>query len=410
MVKKNRSAVNLTIVLSSVVAAVFLCEGVLRLLDFPTRLPPRTAHPANYHEVRERLEFTQEFQTNSQGLRYREIPLEKDPDQRRVFVVGDSFAEGWGVDEHERFTDLLERRFDRRGRGVLFINGGLAGGGLVQYGRLFFDRGVKYHPDGLLICIYANDVSTAPDLRWESAKARATEPPMITRVIRAAWPRLFTLAETLEARREYRRRTTTTDLVGVVTAEAVRRGIPAERISAWRDSLPANLVDAINHGKFNASILSYGLLYPNYWADSIDIFSAMAQEKWSNSKQVLTNMIEESRKIRVEPAVVFIPCYFMYDPASHEASNPWVRGGTVVKARWLEETTQIQKRLASWAGAMNVPFLDLTPTFREVARHRDDLNWKLDGHWTAAGHEVAAEAMGRWLEGGDVFSFVEESR
>lgn len=406
MSRKKHPALNLIIVLVSIVVAVFAGEGILRLLHYPTHLSPQTSHPANFRETRERLEFTQEFQTNSQGLRYREIPLEKDPGERRVFVVGDSFAEGWGVDENERFTDLLERRFGRSGDEVLFINGGLAGGGLVQYGRLFLHRGVRYHPDGLLVCIYANDVSTAPDLRWETGASSAETPSTMTRFARAAWPRLHTLFATLEARREYRRRTTTTDIVGVVTAEAVRRGIPGERIESWKASLPPELVDAINQGKFNASVLSYGLLYPNYWADSIDIFSAMAKEKWGNSRHVLTNIIEESRKIGVEPAVVFIPCYFMYDPASHDPSNPWVRSGTIIRARWLEETTQIQKRLAAWAEGMNVPFLDLTPALREAARSRSDLNWALDGHWTAAGHEVAADAIGRWIEEDGVFTFL----
>ncbi len=410
MAKRTLLPLNLLVVLLSVLVAVFACEWVLRLLGFPTAMSPQTAHPAGFHEIREWTEFTQEFRTNSQGLRYRDIPLEKEPNRRRVFVVGDSFTEGLGVDEGERFTDLLERKFDAPDDGALFINGGLSGGGLVQYGRLFFDKGVKYHPDGLLICLYANDVSTAPDLTGETDAPRSAEPDRIGRWVRRAWPRLHTWVKTLEARREHRRRTTTKDFVRDVTAEAVRRGIPQKRIDAWRASLPTDLVDAINQGKFNGSILSNGLLYPNYWADAIDIFSSTAGEKWRSVMHVLSETIDQCRKINVEVAVVFIPCVFLYDPTSHEASNPWIKTGTVVRARWLEETTQVQGRLEAWGRSANVPFLDLTPTFREAVRQKDDLNWKLDGHWTASGHEVAAEEIGSWLYSGQAFSFIGSSK
>lgn len=406
MAKKRLFPLNLLVVFVSVLLAVFLCEWILRVLGYPATLQPQTAHPAGYREVRERVEFTQEFRTNSQGLRYREIPFEKKPDDRRIFVAGDSFTEGWGVDEDRRFTDLLEKRFGGPAGGVLFINGGLAGGGLVQYGRIFFDKGVRYRPDGLLVCIYANDVSTAPDLAGDVDAPRDAGPAWTERWIRRAWPRIHTLFKTRQARDTYRRRTTTTDFVRDVSHEAIRRGIPQKRIDAWRESLPPELVAATNQGKFNGSILSYGLLYPNYWVDSIDIFTATAREKWHNVTYVLSDMINHTRKIGVETAFVFIPCYFLYDPATHDPSNPWVRSGTVVKARWLEETTQVQKRLETWAGKANVPFLDLTPAFREAARHTQDLNWPLDGHWTASGHEVAADAIGAWLESGKAFSFI----
>ena len=405
MTKKRLVPINLLIVLVTLAAALFLCEWVLKLRGFPTALSPQTSHPANFHETRERLEFRFDFRTNSQGLRYGEIPLEKELNSRRVFVVGDSFTEGWGVEASQRFTDLLERRFDAAPRRVLFINGGLSGGGIVQYGRLFFHKGVKYHPDALLVCLYANDLSGTPDTAGEGQKREAVRPPP-TRLIHTLWPRLDTLVATLKARRDYKERTTTSDFVRDVTTEAARRGISQKRIDGWRESLPQELVDAINAGKFNGSVLSYGLLYPAYWTDSIDVNSTTARVKWTNMAQVLSEMADGAKEKNVEMAVVFIPAPFLYDPRTHEASNPWVRSGTVIKKGWLDEETRIQKRLRSWSESAKVPFLDLTPVFREAVLENRDLNWKLDGHWTSAGHEVAAEAIAEWLSDGQVFSFV----
>jgi lysophospholipase L1-like esterase len=403
--KKRTAALNLVVALVSVVAALYLCELVLKLRGAPARLAPQTSHPANYHEVRDKLEFRFDFRTNSKGLRYSEIPLEKPRGTRRVFVVGDSFTEGWGVEASERFTDLLERRFADAPDRTVFINGGLSGGGVVQYGRLFFDKGVKYHPDALLICLFANDLAGTPDTAGDGAR-RAESGSPLSRLFGVLWPRIDTSIEAARARRDYRKRTTTADFVGDVTKEAVRRGIPGRRIDAWRESLPPELVEAINADRFNVSVLSRGLLYPEYWSDSIDLASATAQVKWSNMTQVLSEMVELARKRDIEVAIVFIPAPVLYDPRTHAPSDPWVRTGTIVNRRWLEEDTRIQEKLRAWSEAAGIPLLDLTPIFRDAVRTNGRLNYELDGHWTPEGHAVAAEGIAEWLSTGKVFSFV----
>jgi hypothetical protein len=73
---KNIS-LNGSLFLAGIVISLFLCEGVLGLLGFPSEVPSRVSHPANYETVRQNIEFQYVFKTNSQGLRYREIPLEK---------------------------------------------------------------------------------------------------------------------------------------------------------------------------------------------------------------------------------------------------------------------------------------------------------------------------------------------
>jgi len=401
--------VNSLVCVISIVVAISIAEGVLRLLSYPKERPLQTSHPSDFQETRENVEFLYDFSTNSQGLRYREVPLEKAPDSRRIFVVGDSFTEGQGVRMGERFTDILEDSFSRPDRPVLFINGGLSGTDPIQYGRLFFDKGLKYHPDALLVCIFANDLAGMPDIAPTRRPATTRNKDRLLGPARSAWPRVFTAVATMRARRELGHRTATSDFVADVSREAERRAIPQKRIAAWKHSLPDDLVAAVNRGAFTGSILSNGLLYPEYWTDSIDVFSTTAQTKWVIMTKVLSEIVDQARNDGVEVAFVFVPSYFQYDPESHEASNPTVRAGTLVKRRWLSEETQIEKRLASWTKQSNVPFLDLTPTFRRAIEHEHDLNWKLDGHWTPKGHRVAAQAMMEWLSSGRAFSFIGSS-
>src|SRR5215467_1798077 len=71
-----------------------LGDRMLGLLGLPDEFAGWVTHPPHYSEVRRNIEFTEKFQTNGQGLRYKEIPLQKPLRTRRIFVVGDSNVEG----------------------------------------------------------------------------------------------------------------------------------------------------------------------------------------------------------------------------------------------------------------------------------------------------------------------------
>lgn len=367
-------------------------------------IPPRISHPPNMEEVRKNIEFRYVFRTNSRGLRYREVPLEVTQGSYRVFVSGDSFAEGECVDEGKRFTDLLECFYSRSERTVLFINGGLAGTGPLEYGRLFLRVGMEYKPDALLICIYANDLANTPEeITRNELDTAIPSRSGIKKLVYFLWPRVYTLLKRFKLQREYRKKTRTSDFVSLVSREAKKLRISKERIEIWKASLPQELVEAVNRGEFNGSFLSPGLLYPEYWSDSIDISSDRAEKKLRNMTTILSEIVLRAKQLRVNTAIVFIPSYFQYDPQSHNAKNPWITSGTYVRKQWLSEVTEIQKRLEDWSKDQKVPFLDLTPSFREAIQSGKKTNWVLDEHLTPLGHEVAALAIASWLSDQQVF-------
>jgi hypothetical protein len=73
-------------------------------------------------------------------------------------------------------------------------------------------------------------------------------------------------------------------------------------------------------------------------------------------------------------------------------------GGTSIRYDWLHVKAELQVRLEAWAANNAVPFLDLTPIFRAASEQGHKLNWKLDGHWNPAGHELAAKAIADWVQ------------
>jgi hypothetical protein len=364
------------------------------------------------------MEFTYELATNDQGLRYRNIPLEKPKGTYRVLVVGDSMTEGLGVAQDETFSAHLERRFSRA-EPVEFINGGLGGTGVFEFGRLFLSWGVAYRVDALLVAVFANDVwNAAPDDRAEDLFLRQEgdqffgpipERPFAKRLLHAAWPHIYTRLYQLKAASDRRSLTMTNDLIGTISAEARRRGILEKEIDNWKTRLPPNLIEAVNQRRLEADILSYGLLMPSHWTDSLDIDTPTAKARFRSMRAMLDRIVEEAMRRGVEVAVVYLPDRLQYDADSH-VGNPTQIAGVRFRKEWLAEDSTVQRELARWARERGIAFLDLTSAFRAWAGDRTKLTYRIDGHWTPEGHRVAADAIGTWLQDGGIFHWSRRTR
>ena len=409
---KHRIALRCILLIFSIVVTSFAAELSMMIAGFPATVPEIVSHTPGVEQHRKQVEFQYHFRTNSKGLRYREIPFKPAINERRIFVAGDSFTEGDGVEDRDRFTDLLESSFRKPDSTVNFINGGLSGAGPLEYGNLFVKVGLQYKPDALLVCFYVNDVSNTAERLFRIPFMM--DPPRgrsrFRKLVHKFWPRFNTQIEILEEMQNRRASTATSDFVTIVTDTARSRRISEQAIEKWKTSVPAGLVVEVNNGQFNGSILSQGLLNPNYWTDAIDIESPSAIQRWQTMERILLALIEHCKLSKTEMAMVLLPSPFQCDPSSHEPDNPWVATGSEIRREWLTEETEVQRRLSNWAVQQRIPFLDLTPEFRKQIQTGKVLYWPLDGHWNAAGHRIAATTIANWLQTGNVFSFCDGSQ
>jgi len=394
----------LGLLLASLVVGLFIVEAILALIASPSRIHEQVTNPPNLSIEIDNIEFKYLWETNSQGIRYPEIPLGKPAGEIRVFVVGDSFTDGEGVNIEERFTTLLEERFSSLERPVRFINAGLGGQGALAYARIFHWIGTRYEPDALLICVNANDVSDArPGTTREQIDAVARLPQRRwERAVYLFWPRLWCRAQrsldslslteyAWEDPAEY-------DIEGLA-ARARREGIARERIEAWRERLPQDWIDLARQGKLYAYLLSWGLFRPGFFTTALDIEGPGAEEQWLAMSELLTATVEEARQRGIEVALLFQPVNYLYDPALHEPGSkfPFHYLGGDVRAEWLHRRTEVQRRLEHWARDLELPYLDQTPQFREACRNGCNLQYELDGHWNPDGHRLAADGIESWL-------------
>lgn len=91
-----------------------------------------------------------QLQINSKGLRDREYAYKKPTGVRRILVLGDSFAWGYGVSDEEIFTEQLEQRLEQ----WQVLNTGVSGWGTDQEYLFLKDEGVKYLSDVVVLAFF----------------------------------------------------------------------------------------------------------------------------------------------------------------------------------------------------------------------------------------------------------------
>ncbi|MCJ7586777.1 MAG: GDSL-type esterase/lipase family protein [Candidatus Aminicenantes bacterium] len=140
------------------------CFRVAR--DVQYKLKPdsrfRVSNTVNRMELKSGLRVV--IESNREGFRTRNLSKTKRPGVFRILFLGDSTTFGWGVEQDERFSDLLEKRLNAAGTGICYeiVNLGLPGYSSYQ-GRIALDLyGLGYSPDMVILSFGANDSREVP--------------------------------------------------------------------------------------------------------------------------------------------------------------------------------------------------------------------------------------------------------
>jgi lysophospholipase L1-like esterase len=115
-----------------------------------------------------RKNFSHQFQgtavsINRNGLRGKDTPYENKNHRKRILVLGDSIAWGYGVNNGETFSDFLESRFSDTD----VINMGITGYGTGEEMMLLEYEGLRYHPD-MVILVFSVSTDVHDNLRAQT--------------------------------------------------------------------------------------------------------------------------------------------------------------------------------------------------------------------------------------------------
>jgi len=317
---------------------------------------------ANQREIaRHRVEIN--------ALGHRDLPRHRPRDgRRRVLVLGDSFVEALQVDFDDAFTARLERLLDAE-----VLNFGVSGYSTDNELRAWAHDGRRYHPDAVLLVLHVgNDVlENGPRLFLKFPHGLPPKPWLHTTdaspalraclaIDRAAAHLATLLPDTVWARSRLARATFTSAVGGGLQLGCADATGPA-------------LIPGVPEG-----LGVYGEPRTPAW-----------EEGWRETERLLHHLASRVRATGARFGVALGPVDAEYDPQRrwYEALQPATRGH-----EWDFEYPY--RRLGGFLARERVPWTSLVPPLRthyEVTGDPGSYEW--DGHWTASGHAVVAEAL-----------------
>jgi hypothetical protein len=310
-------------------------------------------------------EFRTMLYTNGEGFRvsakHEEYALAKDPAKLRMMLLGPSFAFGWGVDQEQTFAVRLEQRLEGAGyaggRDLEVINAGVPSLGPLAGLRWYRQRGREFAPDLVIQFIYG---SMAIDARGHDNYAVNDAGYLVPRRV-DRWRKLqHTLKQSAIV------------FYGWVAYTRIRELTGEEALPSGVQGAGRELAEQERFDPARADLRG-----------AIDFYDELRSVVEGGGARLL---------------VVYFPLSYAIHP---EDVSRWRHLGV----RNGEAQRRFDDDFCRFLSGRGIPCLDITEDLARAARERRErLYYWLDIHWTAAGNEVAAEAVARALEAGRLVS------
>jgi lysophospholipase L1-like esterase len=300
-----------------------------------------------------------QIRSNTFGMRDRERSLINTTDRKRVVLLGDSFVEGYIVQESQRYSNLLEEK-----TGIEHLNFGINGTSVINYYLTYKNLASKFDHDVVLVSILpAND--------FEDYEASQKRNLMRYPVYRPYWQgdfphvkldySLADISQSLSTVANYNKPIQTQQVV-----DSVYHTLPL------KDKIVAEL-----------SLNSYLMSCTFHWAGQVaklkqsetNSFSKdFFEDRWLAFAYSLEQLARES----VGKQVIFFTVPILND----------------LKAYHRDRTDDLSPRLEKLCRQYNITYINLLPYFYAQGEE----NWEKfyqegDGHWNPRGERLVSEIL-----------------
>jgi hypothetical protein len=306
-------------------------------------------HKINGRGFKERRCFSVNLIANSYGAR--DIERKVQSPKSRVIVLGDSFAEGYGVDQSERFSEKLAKKTNRE-----FLNFGASGNfGPLQYAILYEKLASKFDHDAVLIAVLPDNDFTDND------------------------PDVWRKADKVSFERRYR--------------------------PYWQKNEATNDFSYYYPVKKPNHELTFADYRSNNQSRSISLKNRLQRLTWTYG--LYREIRYFTRRSTLEAGVY--SGYFDYNDdqlastlfylkkIKDEAGNKPVTFFTIPRLsdlqRLKDQTSSMVQKMQKFADETGLTYIDLAPEMQNSAPDIRDLFLACDGHWSPKGHSVAAEIL-----------------
>jgi len=333
--------------------------------------------------TQEDREFVVPVQINHHGLRDVERDFAKAPGVFRVLILGDSFVEAMHVPLEVTFAHVLEQQLNDNTTGarIEVMGAGVSGYGTASELLYFGREGKRYAPDLVVLAFYpGNDVKNNSPTLEDKLKPAYTADGALQTVVGEAPRKKLRGWRALVARSaayHYLRKLLLTRQPQLADALARHGLLQREIIPSVpeRDGVP------VDYGVYAASPTPEWL------------------EAWAHTEHLLGELQSATAASGARLAIAIV--------SSRDQVYPqWWREVLETYPRMQSQSWDLdapQQRIEAWCAQHGVPCVALATSFREAAgRGGEPLHFHHDGHWTAAGHRLAAKVLKDFLEQHDL--------
>jgi lysophospholipase L1-like esterase len=306
-------------------------------------------------------EFAVEYRINAAGQRDREVDGEAAPGVRRILCFGDSFVEGWGVDQQERVSEVLQRKL----AGVEVLNFGVAGYGTDQEWLLFEKKGAGLRPAWVVLFFYGNDL-------WNNAARQGIG-------AERGYKPFFQLGAGGRLQ-----------LSGVPVQKTAFWG-PGNQ--PWTRELAAYLQERLHLWALLRKALAPEIppqQQQRYYQGLYGAGGEQGEEHWALTGRLLEAFAQSVARTGGRMLLVYVPALVQIE------EEDWKMKRELHGLAGEYELKKPQRQVRQLAEAGRIPFLDLDTVFAQQARSQT-LYYR-DSHWNAAGHALAAAAVAARLQ------------
>lgn len=373
--------VNLGLVVASVVVFFVIAEGYFAVFD--PQLNPQTPqiqptegeanNSFHFYQYDEMLGWVPkpnaegiyamsdsktQIEINSKGIRDKSYDYKKPEGIKRIVVLGDSFTWGYGVEEKNIFTEILE---DELFKNIQVINMGVSGYGSDQELLFLEEEGIMYNPDLVVVAFYVgNDITNnINSIQYNHPKPMYVLDDEDNKLILTNTP-----VPQKEEWLEVKNNDNVTILLSFkrfMSHHSHAYAFISDRIVSSPNLL--NLFKKIGIADKRTTPMGEAVLKHRLELDPYG---------WNLTKAILKEIDTVAKANNAKTFVIIIP-------TREQVNKNW--------------DSEINGALVDFGKESNIPVLDLLPEFREHAKNGEQLYFKIDGHWNANGHKLAAELI-----------------
>lgn len=330
--------------------------------------------PPGRQAVLQRTEYRTQIRINSRGLRGPEVAYEKPAGVRRVLLLGDSFVEGYTVEEPATVASVLQDALRANDSAWEVLNGGTHGWSTDQEYLFWRGEAARYRPDDVVLFFYYNDL--AGNVTADGKPRFEPDPGGGLRLANSPVPR----PPAGEAQEDLARPFYIQPWRGSMALRLLSNRTSAGNPDLHRLLARIGLVPSAHEGPPPAELWPFSAVHVTE-----------TDQMWDLTTAILERMARDVESSGARLLVFYVPARFEVDERAWALTRRRYRLGP----RWKPD--RVVERLRAACAEVSLPLIDPRAELTAEERAGRRAYFPQDGHWTEVGHATAAAVVARAL-------------